>query len=123
MDIYAIIASWHHKMGIEAPDRPTFFNYPAQLQVDLIQEEFDEFMEALANRDMVEFADALGDLAWVVFGAAWRAGVDIRPVMAEIARSNFTKDGSKNGDGKIMKGPNYSPPDIEGVLEEMGWEK
>lgn len=122
MDFYALVRDWHRDMGIEGPEDPTFFEYPAQLQVDLIQEEFDELMEALANKDMVEYADALGDLLWVICGAAYRAGIDLRPVVREIARSNYSKDGSKNGAGKVQKGPNYSPPDMAAVLRMMGWE-
>lgn len=124
MDIYQVVADWHRKMGIDRPDRPTFFAYPAQLQVEMIYEELDEMLEALADGDMVEFADGLGDLIWILCGAGYRAGVDVRPVIAEIARSNFTKVGSCDGGStKIKKGPNYSPPDLTKVLRDQGWDE
>lgn len=123
MDIYQIVADWHREMGVDQPDRPTLFGYPRELQVEMLYEEIDEMLEALADGDMVGFADGLGDAIWILNGMGYRAGIDLRPVIAEIARSNWTKTASGDGGStKIKKGPNYSPPDLRTALTAMGWE-
>src|SRR5678815_590843 len=70
----------------------------------------------------VEMADALGDIKFVADGAAVCMGLDMEPVEVEIWRSNMSKLGADGKpivreDGKILKGPNYFPPNIEGVLK------
>ncbi len=92
-----------------------------KLRLDLIEEEALELKEAIASRDEVEMADALGDIIYVTVGFALELGVDLGEVVAEIQASNLTKpdeDGSviRREDGKILKGPNYVKPDIKSVL-------
>lgn len=72
--------------------------------------------------DMLEAADALGDLDYVVQGAGLVFGIPMHDVVAEIHRSNMSKLGEDGNpiyreDGKILKGPNYSPPDLEFIYE------
>src|SRR5688572_24707438 len=123
MDIFQIVSDWHREFGVDPPDRPTFFGYPDELQVDMLHEEIDEMLEALADRDMVSFVDGGCDAIWILCGMLYRAGVDLRPAFAEIARSNHTKELSKDsGSTKIKKGPNYSAPDLKPALKSMGWE-
>lgn len=91
------------------------------LRLDLIQEEFDELKVAVANTDVVEVADALGDLIYVICGFAIEAGISLDNVVDEIHASNLTKLGADGipmvrDDGKILKGPNYVKPDIAAVL-------
>ncbi|KAL0225314.1 hypothetical protein RCL1_003226 [Eukaryota sp. TZLM3-RCL] len=62
-----------------------------KLRVDLISEELSEFQDAIKNRDFVEAADAIGDLLYVVYGAAACFGFDADKVFREIHRSNMTK--------------------------------
>lgn len=71
--------------------------------------------------DLVGVADALGDLEYVVNGAAIEYGIDLPEVVAEIHRSNMTKLGDDGNpiyreDGKVLKGPNYEEPNIAKVL-------
>lgn len=75
------------------------------------------------NRDIVETADALADLVYVIYGMALESGIDLDAVLAEVHSSNLSKlmpDGSvkRREDGKVLKGPNFRQPDIAGVLEE-----
>ncbi len=75
----------------------------------------------LGDVDIVEVADALGDIAYVVEGANLEFGIPSAEVLAEIQRSNLSKLGEDgkpiyNEHGKVTKGPNYSPPDIAKVL-------
>ena len=75
-----------------------------------------------ANVDLVEAADALADLDYVVQGANLVFGLPAQEVFAEVHRSNMSKLGEDGrpvyrDDGKIMKGPNYSPPVIAPIIE------
>jgi len=87
----------------------------------LIQEEFEEFVEAYEQNDIVEIADACADLIWVIEGYCYSRGIDLQRVWDEVTRSNHSKI-SENGkvlkrdDGKVMKPDTYSPPDIKSVL-------
>jgi len=62
-----------------------------QCRVRLIAEELQELSDAFTHSDVVEIADALGDLLYVVLGTAVCCGIDIGPVFAEIHRSNMSK--------------------------------
>lgn len=72
--------------------------------------------------DVAETVDGLCDLIYVALGTAVAMGVDLWPVFREVHRSNMTKTpGDVRDDGKINKGPTYSPPDIAGCLRAQGW--
>ncbi len=72
--------------------------------------------------DLVEWADGTHDLDYVVAGTRVAFGYDGLPGAAEVHRANMTK--GKNGpDGKPVKPPGWTPPDIAGVLREQGWRK
>lgn len=89
----------------------------AQLRVTLIQEELDELRDAYANENVVDIADALGDLLYVILGAAVSSGIPLGPVFAEIHRSNMSKvGGTKNEMGKLIKPPTYSPANLLPIL-------
>lgn len=114
-----MVAEFHNKHGI-LPDHDLQNYAVADLRYALIAEELQEFSDGLAAGDKVEVADALGDLLYVVLGAAEVYGIDIDRVFREIHRSNMTKvsDGGQNEKiHKIRKGPEYSPPDLSFVLE------
>lgn len=92
----------------------------ANLYLELIREEFEELKEGHANKDIVEVADAAGDLIWVILGLCNTLGINIAPVWHQIAVSNMSKtvDGQvmKRADGKILKPDTYFPPDIRKAL-------
>lgn len=95
------------------------------LRFNLMDEENKEYLEAANNNDLVEVADALGDMLYILCGTILEHGMQhkIEEVFEEIQRSNMSKLG-ENGkpiyreDGKVLKGPNYFKPDIEGVLDK-----
>ena len=89
----------------------------ADLRVELIEEELDELKEGLENQDLVEIADALTDILYVVYGAGAAFGIDLDACYQEVHRSNLSKLGDDGKpmyreDGKVMKGPTYSEPDL-----------
>jgi len=95
------------------------------MRFDLLQEELWEYAEATDNKDQVEVADALVDIAYVLFGAVNEMGMHniFEDMFNEVHRSNMSKAGADGKpiyreDGKILKGPNYSPPNLEKFLNK-----
>lgn len=91
-----------------------------QLYMSLIQEEFDETMDAFAKGDTIELADGLADMVWVIMGLASSVGIPFDQVWNEVRASNMSKvvDGKlvKREDGKVLKPESYFRPDINAVL-------
>lgn len=94
------------------------------LRHKLMKEENDEYLEACWKGDIVEIADALGDQLYILCGTILKHGLQhkIEEVFAEIQRSNMSKLGEdgkpiRRDDGKILKGPGYSKPDIHKILQ------
>jgi predicted HAD superfamily Cof-like phosphohydrolase len=92
----------------------------AQLYMSLIQEEFDETMDAFVKGDTIEVADGLADMVWVIMGLASSLGIPFDRVWDEVRASNMSKvvDGKlvKREDGKVLKPEGYFRPDINAVL-------
>jgi len=94
------------------------------LRYELMREENEEYLEAANNNDIVEVADALGDMLYILCGTIIEHGMQekIEEVFNEIQRSNMSKLGADNKpiyreDGKVLKGPNYFKPDIKTILD------
>lgn len=124
---YEQVVQFTRVNNLPCPDELTWVSPEVQeLRDQLLTEELNEFYEALDARDFVELADALGDILYIVYGTAAAYGIPIDLVFKEIHRSNMTKLGDDgkpiyNEYGKVMKGPNYTPPDIEAVLTKAGF--
>lgn len=122
MDMMDAIFEFHNAMGIPAQPLPNLYPEGDSLRESLITEEFIELHEATKDQDLVEIADALGDIVYVAFGTAINYGINLNLVLEEIHRSNMTKVDTKTGkvilrhDGKVMKPPSFSPADIGRVL-------
>ena len=117
------VHDFHKKYGCPAPDKPTMPD--AQLLLlrgRLIVEEAAEFLKAASNRDMVEMCDAIADLLYVVYGAAVVMGVDMEPISEEVHRSNMSKEGGHDAGGKVQKGKDFQPPQVEKVLRQQGYD-
>ncbi len=94
-----------------------------QLRYDLIKEELEALNQAIKDNDIKEVADALTDILYVTYGAGHAFGIDLDKCFEEVQRSNMSKLGEDGKpmyreDGKVLKGPNYSPPDLTSVLNE-----
>lgn len=93
------------------------------LRFSLMKEENEEYFEAANNNDLVEVADALGDMLYILCGTIIEHGMQykIEEVFDEIQRSNMSKLGEDGlpiyrEDGKVLKGPNYFKPNIASIL-------
>ena len=87
------------------------------LRLDLINEEVQELRDGLGRGSLLEIADALTDILYVVYGAGHAFGIDLDDCFHEVHRSNMTKLGEDGRplyreDGKVMKGANYEEPDL-----------
>ena len=89
------------------------------LRFKLMSEENEEYLDAANNNDMIEVADALGDMLYILCGTIIEHGMQdiIEPVFDEIQKSNMSKLGKDGNpifreDGKVMKGPNYFKPNF-----------
>ena len=105
------------KTSPELPDDET-----SKLRLELIAEELGELEEAIANKDLVEIADALTDILYVTYGAGHAFGLDLDACFREVQRSNMSKLGEDGKpiyreDGKVLKGPDYSEPDLKKTLQ------
>jgi len=92
------------------------------LRIELIAEELEELWDACKDKDIIGIADALTDILYVTYGAGHAFGVDLDKCFAEVQRSNMSKLGEDGKpiyreDGKVMKGPNYSEPDLKTTLQ------
>jgi predicted HAD superfamily Cof-like phosphohydrolase len=122
VDKVEMLKEWHSKFGVPIQTKSEFPGPErAKLRVSLINEEAKEFSDASDQADVVEAADALADLLYVVYGAALEWGIPIDAVFTEVHRSNMSKlwaDGKPRyrEDGKVLKPPTYSPADVAGVL-------
>jgi len=109
------------KAGQDCPKTPTLepLQSVKDLRYNLIWEELQELWNAMYDCNRIGIADSIGDLLVVVLGTAVAFGMDIEPIFNEIHRSNMTKfiDGHKREDGKWVKGPSYSPANLEPIIK------
>jgi hypothetical protein len=112
-----LLDEFHRRPGVDCPQPPTpdVNVLGATARLDYIAEELAELRAAVEAGDVVATADGLADLVYVIYGAAWRFNIPLDAVVAEVHRSNMTKTPTPD-DGKAVKGPGYSPPNVAGVL-------
>lgn len=120
------VAQFHRAFGLGVLETPkaNLGDAKNQLRFNLMDEENKEYLEAANQNDLVEVADALGDMLYILCGTILEHGMQhiIEEVFEEIQRSNMSKLGADGKpiyreDGKVLKGPDYFKPNIEGILE------
>jgi predicted HAD superfamily Cof-like phosphohydrolase len=121
------VTTFHKAFGLGVNNTPTteIDESTMNLRFSLMDEENKEYLEAIQNKDMIEVADALGDMLYILCGTIITHGMQdvIDEVFEEIQRSNMSKLGSDGKpiyreDGKVLKGPNYFKPDIAKILKQ-----
>jgi len=122
------VRQFMEKIGDVVYDDPTTIpQNEAARRKRFIVEEAEEYETANAAGDIVEVADAIADLAYVVIGAAVSHGIDLQPIFDEVHRSNMTKSagvsltpktigGVSTEEKRCTKGPNYEKPRIAELL-------
>ena len=121
------VYEFHTAFGLGIKNEPTANIGEARnlLRFNLMKEENEEYFEAANNNDLVEVADALGDMLYILAGTIIEHGMQykIAEVFDEIQRSNMSKLGEDGKpiyreDGKVLKGPDYFKPNIQEILEK-----
>lgn len=121
----AAVEEFHKAFKIENNYSPTvdLSKDDILLRYKLMREENEEYLEAAENGDLVEVADALGDMLYILCGTILKHGMQdkIAEVFQEIQRSNMSKldkDGNPiyREDGKVLKSDQYFKPDIKTIL-------
>jgi predicted HAD superfamily Cof-like phosphohydrolase len=120
------VKEFHTAFKIDYSENPTadLEESKKMLRYNLMKEENEEYLEAAQKNDLVEIADALGDMMYILCGTIIEHGLQhkMEEVFDEIQRSNMSKL-DENGqpiyreDGKVMKGPNYFKPDFSKILK------
>lgn len=123
-DEQSMVEEFHRKFDILVQTSPTGATEDTKrLRIRLIQEEFDELKESMAEGNLAALAKEMADLLYVVYGTAVSYGIDMEPVFREVHRSNLSKVGGyKREDGKWVKPSTYSPASIEPIIESQAGE-
>jgi len=115
--------------GQEVKKKPSFSSDKINnLRISLIEEELNEFKEAVSKKDLKEVADALTDILYVTYGAGHAFGINLDKCFEEVQKSNMSKLGNDgepiyNEHGKVMKGPKYFKPNLKKFLSWFNYLK
>ncbi|MBO0813847.1 MAG: hypothetical protein J2P30_01635 [Actinobacteria bacterium] len=119
-----MLREFHASKRIHAglmPEHPTadIPEWVRDLRMALLTEEVRELYDAAMRGDIVKIADGIADVVYVAVGTAVAYGIPFDAVFREVHRSNMTKVNTPD-EAKLVKGPDYEPPDIAGVLGLLG---
>lgn len=136
MKMISDVREFHEAFSVPVLERPTVPGAErVALRLRLIREEYRELLEAMGERheaatsnascntvDLVETADAIADLCYVLIGTAHEFGIPLDHVWDAVQASNMAKLGGKvREDGKLMKPEGWKPPAIREILIAHGW--
>ena len=125
------VYDFHDAFGIDNNDEPvhSLTESDFMLRFNLMKEENEEYLQACKDGDLVEIADALGDMMYILYGSICKHGLQhrISDIFDEIHRSNMSKLGADGKpiyreDGKVLKGDNYFKPNIAKYLKDQSEE-
>lgn len=125
------VAQFHATFGHPIKDAPDLSNEDLnRLRLRLLREEVDELEDSMWEKDPVKALDALTDIQYVLDGAFLALGLAAfkHAAAVEVHRSNMSKAGADgkpilDDGGKVLKGPNYSPPNLAAILETKNKEQ
>ena len=118
MSNFESVKKFMQTFGQQIKEKAEFPNEKiTKLRYELIEEELQEFKEAIDKKDIKEVADALTDILYVTYGAGHAFGINLDKCFQEVQNSNMSKldqNGKPiyNEKGKVMKGPNYFKQDL-----------
>lgn len=123
----AAVREFHEAFGLPVAESVTVPDTDRiALRRSLIREESNEAIHELSGflysfGKAENLAKELADLLYVTYGCALEFGIDLDKVFEEVHRSNMSKLGEDGKpiyreDGKVIKGPNYRPPNLEEAL-------
>ena len=116
---------FHEAFGVKISNKPTLelSKDILKLRHSLMEEENNEYLKAVEEKNLIEVADALGDMLYILCGTILTHGFQnlIEDIFDEIQSSNMSKLGDDGkpiyrNDGKVLKGPNYKKPNIKKII-------
>ena len=119
------VKMFHEAFGVKISNKPTLelSKDILKLRHSLMQEENNEYLKAVEEKNLIEVADALGDMLYILCGTILTHGFQnlIEDIFDEIQSSNMSKLGDDGkpiyrNDGKVLKGPNYKKPNIKKII-------
>lgn len=118
------VTEFHRAFSHPIGERPSLTdNDLVTLRTELLAEELEELGDALCDYDKVATLDALCDLQVVLSGAIIALGFQhsFDEAFRRVMQSNMSKLGEDGkpiyrADGKILKGPNYQPPNLNDLV-------
>jgi len=119
---FELAAEFMRAFGQDVYRKPTLRDEKTRkLRYELLREELEELRNALDKEDIIEIADALTDILYVAYGAGHAFGIDLQSCYHEVHMSNMSKLGEDGKpihreDGKVIKGPNYRPPNLIKII-------
>lgn len=134
-NLFEDVRQFHAKFGLttyqwHAGQKPQMLDGPtSDFRIKFMQEELNEFGDALVEGDMAKAADALADLVYVALGTAHMMRVPFDAIWAEVQRANMAKVRATGADDPlsirknsldVVKPPGWQPPDVAKVLREAG---
>ncbi len=122
------LIDFHRATQVHIEDRPTA-DLPleiTELRLSLLSEELEEYRQAVNSKDLIEVADALTDLLYVLLGTMVSHGLQEygAELFDEVHKSNMSKIDANSGpihrqDGKVLKPASFIKPNIEGILNQQ----
>ena len=116
--VFTDVSVFLNAVGQSTPSQPIGATTQSDLYKKLIDEEYQEFLEAFYTKDTAEELDACFDMIWVIVGYMKSRGWDCEHAWDEGAKSNLSKIDPATGlvrrreDGKILKPEGWTPPDF-----------
>jgi thymidylate synthase (FAD) len=108
------VRQFHEKFGLGWESSPRWIPDMQDFRIKFMQEELDEYKEAVANKDMVKAFDALLDLVYVTVGTAHLHGFPFDEGFEAVQEANMLKQKAKSAD-ESKRGSAFD------VVKPEGW--
>lgn len=123
MSMFTDVRAFHRAFEQRVGEKPEFPDKnERKLRMKLLAEEYTEYVVAEHKDDLVEVADAIADMIYILCGTAVSYGIPLDDVFEEVHASNMAKlvDGKviRRPDGKVQKPEGWEPPNIERILKD-----
>lgn len=120
------VKEFNQAFGLEINQKPTLVKLDnCLLGAKLMKEEYQEYVDAFMQDDIVEIADAIVDMQYILDGLKLKHGISqecFDELFVEVHKSNMSKlvDGKPTyrEDGKVLKGKDYFKPNLKPILDK-----
>lgn len=112
-----------HKLPVRTSAGLVFDAAEIKQMRELLSEEVTELYDAIDRGDLLKVVDGLADVLYVIYGMSLQYGIDLDRALVAVHNSNMTKEDlqgpwATGAPRKVARGDDYSPPDLEGALDD-----